>query len=63
MTDEFSVWLKQAREDAKLSQRQVGELVGVSTAAVCRWEAGQRSPAHAVKVLLEMMLPARRMKR
>ncbi len=35
---------KYLREQAHLSQRELGELCGVSAAAVSRWENGLRTP-------------------
>lgn len=36
--------LKMAREKAGLSMQELGEKVGVSPAAICRYEQGQRIP-------------------
>lgn len=36
--------LKTARVAAKLTQTEVAEKLGVSTASVCHWERGQRMP-------------------
>ena len=32
------------RHQAGLTQREVGQVLGVSSVAVCRWEAGARLP-------------------
>lgn len=37
--------IKECRQNAKLSQEKVAELVGVSRQAVTKWEAGQSAPS------------------
>lgn len=41
----FGDRLKELREDAGLSQRQLAKITGVSNAAISRWESG-RIPTH-----------------
>jgi len=36
--------LKEAREKAGLSMQELGKAVGVSPAAICRYEQGKRNP-------------------
>lgn len=36
--------LKEARENAGMSMQELGKAVGVSTAAICRYEQGKRTP-------------------
>lgn len=35
---------RRIREVAGLSQAQIGQVVGVTNATVCRWESGERRP-------------------
>ena len=60
MTENFPAWLKAAREEAGLAQWQVGEMAGVSTATICRWEKGNRAPPHSARVLLKRVLGRRK---
>ncbi len=43
MTD-FGSWLRQARKDAGLNQREVAELIGVTPASISQWETGRSKP-------------------
>lgn len=36
------------RKELKLSQEKFGELVGLSQRSIAAWEAGERTPSHAV---------------
>jgi transcriptional regulator with XRE-family HTH domain len=36
--------LKEARENAGMSMQELGKAVGVSAAAICRYEQGKRTP-------------------
>jgi transcriptional regulator with XRE-family HTH domain len=38
------------RERAGLSQSDIARLTGVTPAAICRWEAGERTPSGATAV-------------
>ncbi len=38
------IMIRQAREASGLSQRQLGQLLGVSAAAVCQWESPRANP-------------------
>jgi DNA-binding transcriptional regulator YiaG len=35
---------RRVREAAGLTQQQIGDVIGVDRATVCRWESGVRSP-------------------
>lgn len=50
--------LRRLREARRLSQRALGELVGVATQTVERWEAGRREPGifDAMRVCAAMEL-------
>lgn len=36
--------IKEYREAARLSQKEAAERIGVTSAAICNWEKGIRSP-------------------
>jgi transcriptional regulator with XRE-family HTH domain len=40
------------RQDPPINRRQLADLLGVSTAAVSRWEAGERKPDEDVLPLI-----------
>lgn len=41
-------WLREAREQKKLSQEQVSEMLGLNRATYCRYERGERTPSPAI---------------
>ena len=41
-------WLRQAREEKKLSQEQVADILGLNRATYCRYERGERTPSPAI---------------
>lgn len=47
--------LREWREASRLSQQDVGDMLGVSHSAVNRWEGGQEIPGPA-EILLRMMI-------
>lgn len=47
--------LRQWREEARLSQQDVGNMLGVSHSAINRWENGQEIPGPA-QILLRMVI-------
>lgn len=48
--------LKQYRENAKLSQRDISELLNVSQPHYCRWESGNTFPnAMQIKLLCDIL--------
>ena len=44
-----------ARAKLNLTQRQLGELLHVSLATVCRWESGKVLPTKKAKVAFEQL--------
>lgn len=52
MTPSRGTFIKQLRADLRLSQVALGEMLGVSGAAVCRWERGIRTPPLSIMRLL-----------
>ena len=42
MSNKFSERLKVAREDNKISRRELAERLGISVRTVCFWENGER---------------------
>jgi transcriptional regulator with XRE-family HTH domain len=44
--DEVTTWVRLARKAAKLTQDQLGDLVGVGKANISRWEGGFHSPSY-----------------
>jgi transcriptional regulator with XRE-family HTH domain len=59
MTTDYGAWLRWARTAARMSQREVAAIVGVSVATVSRWESGDRHPKHATRLLLTQVLGAK----
>jgi len=47
--DGFGAWLRQARRALGLSRRKLAARLSVDESTVFRWEAGQGSPARAVR--------------
>ena len=47
--------IRKLRTDRKMSQRELGELLGIEQATVSRLENGEWEPSGPVKKLLEMM--------
>jgi transcriptional regulator with XRE-family HTH domain len=41
---------RRLRESAALTQSEIAKLAGVTPAAVCRWEAGERTPSATAAV-------------
>lgn len=60
MSDDFSAWLRHAREQAQLSQHELGEIIHVRPATISRWETGSRNPKFSTRVLLEQVLKGKR---
>ena len=50
---EFNEKLLFARAKLNLTQRQIGELLHVSMATICRWESGKVLPTKKAKVAFE----------
>lgn len=48
----FAERLKELRQEAKLSTKKLGDKIGVSDAAICRWENCERVPSIIYLVLL-----------
>lgn len=44
MQDQFSMLLKTARKEAKITQKQLAQILGVATGTVQQWELGVRFP-------------------
>lgn len=44
----FANRISSVRKNMKLSQEELGEMAGVSQRTVAYWEAGERTPSHAV---------------
>jgi DNA-binding XRE family transcriptional regulator len=44
------------REQAGLSQSELARLAGVTPAAVCRWEAGERTPSETAAIAYAKVL-------
>ncbi len=42
--NKFDIRLKEQREKAGLSQRELARLLGMSPKSIAAWEAGERSP-------------------
>lgn len=47
--------IKEYRERHGLTQAEFAELVGVTPAAVSRWESGNRTPPEMLEKLVELM--------
>lgn len=47
MMDKISERLKSARKRAGLTQRELGEAVGISAQAIAQWEQGQTAPSNS----------------
>ena len=41
MTSQFNKIFKQLKKESGLSDKKLGELLGVSHSTICRWENGQ----------------------
>lgn len=52
------------RQDPPINRRELAELLGVTTAAVSRWEAGERKPGYnqLVKIMEKTGIPARELR-
>ena len=48
--------IKRIRKKLGLTQRELGDLVGVTTAAVCNWERGLTKPSGPSRKMLEAAL-------
>lgn len=48
--------IKELRTQHRLTQKQLAELIGVTTRTVERWEAGDRVPSPQVLELLQIKL-------
>lgn len=48
--------IKALRAKRDLSMRAFGKLLGVSAATICKYEAGQRNPSGAVRILLQQLM-------
>lgn len=57
-TQLFAERLKQARREKKLSQYELGKLVGLSKSAICKYELGYNAPKieHAQKIAEELKI-------
>ena len=42
--NKFSTRIKELREDKKLSQSQLGKVLGYTQVCISRWESGERMP-------------------
>lgn len=52
---EFSIELKQRRENAKLSQEELAEKLGVSKRTVSSWETGENNPQPKMKRKIDQL--------
>lgn len=52
--------LIQARSDLQLSQRGLGDLIGVTQGTVARWENGDRAPSDRMLFLVYELLKEKR---
>ena len=50
--------IKELRNQHRLTQKELAELIGVTVRTVERWEAGDRSPSPQVLELLQIKLSA-----
>jgi transcriptional regulator with XRE-family HTH domain len=44
MRDDFGSWLRWAREEAGISQRDLAAILNVTDATISHWECGRRAP-------------------
>lgn len=52
LRDTFSVRLKELRINHNLKQKELGQITGISEAAISRFEAGNRTPSMDVALAL-----------
>ena len=54
------LFVKHVRDTLDISQTELADRLGVSPAAVCRWESRERGVSKPVRTLLEQMVSRRK---